>query len=63
MDLDRGNLFDDTLKNSKYIDDLYKDWKIHYKGEDGIDAGGLLRDFFLNILEILEGKQLKLFIP
>lgn len=61
--IDRVNLLDDTLKSTKYIGSLYKDWKIHYKGEEGIDAGGLLRDFFSNIFEILEGEQLKLFIP
>ena len=63
LDLDRGSLLDDTLKSTKYINNLYKNWKIHYKGEDGIDAGGLLRDFFSNIFEILEGEQLKLFVP
>ena len=62
MHLDRENLLDDTLKNVKYINNLYTDWKIHYSGEEGIDAGGLLRDFFSNIFEILESEQLKLFI-
>ena len=60
--LDRQNLLDDTLKSTNNIDNLYRDWKIRYKGEEGIDAGGLLRDFFSNIFEILEGEQLKLFI-
>jgi hypothetical protein len=62
MHLNRENLLEDTLKNTKTIINLYRDWRIYYKAEEGIDAGGLLRDFFSNIFEILEGEKLKLFI-
>ena len=63
LDLDRENIVEDTIKATKNINNLYQDWKIYYKAEKGIDAGGLLRDFFSNIFEILEGEQLKLFLP
>ena len=63
MELKRENLLNDTLKMTQNISNLYRDWKIYYSGEEGIDARGLLRDFFSNIFEILEGEQLKLFVP
>ena len=63
IDLKRENLLSDTLKETQNIVNLYKDWKIKFIGEEGVDVGGLLRDFFSNIFEILEGDQLKLFIP
>ena len=60
--LNRENLLQDTLKNTENID-LFKEWKINFDGEMSIDAGGILREFFTNIFEILEGDELKLFIP
>ena len=62
IELDRENLLIDTIQKTEKAD-FYKKWAITFKGEEGIDAGGLLRDFFSNIFEILEGEQLKLFIP
>ena len=62
LTLDRDNLLKDTLKKTQNIE-FFKKWQIGFQGEDGVDAGGLMRDFFSNIFEILEGEQLKLFIP
>ena len=59
--LNREDLLNDTLKQTENID-FYKDWTVKYNSEEGIDAGGLLRDFFTNIFQILEGDQLQLFI-
>ena len=61
INLNREDLLSDTLKQTENID-FYKDWTIKFNKEEGIDAGGLLRDFFTNIFQILEGDQLKLFI-
>ncbi len=61
INLNRDDLLNDTLKQTENID-FYKDWTIKYNKEEGIDAGGLLRDFFTNIFQILEGDDLKLFI-
>ena len=60
--LDRETLLKDILLKTEDID-LYKEWKINFTGELSIDAGGILREFFTIIFEILEGEQLKLFIP
>ena len=61
INLDRDNLLKDTLKKTENID-FYKEWTVKFNSEEGIDAGGLFRDFFSNIFQILEGDQLKLFI-
>ena len=61
INLNRENLLKDTIKKTENID-LYKNWTIKFDSEEGIDAGGLMRDFFTNIFEILEGEQLKLFL-
>ena len=62
LTLDRDNLLKDTLEKTKSAE-FFKKWQIGFSGEDGVDAGGLMRDYFSNIFEILEGEQLKLFIP
>ena len=61
INLDRDNLLKDTLKKTENID-FYKEWTVKFNSEEGIDGGGLFRDFFTNIFQILEGDQLKLFI-
>ena len=61
IQLNRDDLLNDTLKQAENVD-FYKDWTVKYNSEEGIDAGGLLRDFFTNIFQILEGDQLQLFI-
>ena len=62
INLNRENLLRDTIKQTENVD-LYKNWTIKFDAEEGIDAGGLMRDFFTNIFQILEGEQLKLFLP
>ena len=62
INLNREDLLNDTLKQTENVD-FYKDWTVKFNREEGIDAGGLLRDFFTNIFQILEGEQLQLFIP
>ena len=62
--LNRETLLKDILRETDKIEnvDLYKDWSVKFNSEAGIDEGGLLRDFFTNIFQILEGDQLKLFV-
>ena len=59
--LNRDTLLQDILKETKNVN-LYLNWVINYRSEEGVDAGGLLRDFFSNIFQILEGEELKLFV-
>ena len=59
--LNRDTLLKDILIKTENVD-LFKEWKINFTGELSIDAGGILREFFTIIFEILEGDQLKLFI-
>ena len=59
--LDRETLLNDTLNKIDKVD-FYKDWKITFSGELSIDSGGILREFFSKIFEILESDELKLFI-
>ena len=61
INLNRENLLNDILIKTENIN-LYKDWTIKFISEEGMDEGGLLRDFFTNIFQILEGEQLKLFV-
>ena len=61
IDLNRDNLLNDTLLKTQNLD-FYKEWRIKFISEEGLDAGGLFRDFYTNIFQILEGDQLKLFI-
>jgi ankyrin repeat protein len=51
LNIDRNFLLHDSFINIMNYSpkELKKDLKIKYKGEDGIDRGGLLRDFFYHI--------------
>ena len=60
--LNRETLLKDILEKAEKVD-LFKEWKINFTGELSIDAGGILREFFTIIFGILEGEELKLFIP
>ena len=46
-----------------YHNNVLQRWKINFIGEVSYDVGGLLREFFTNIFQILESDKLKLFIP
>ena len=41
---------------------LFKELKINFEGEICYDAGGIYREWFTSIFQILEGDKLKLFI-
>jgi hypothetical protein len=41
--------------------DLYEELKIIFSGEQAFDAGGLIREWFMVLLEELESKEMKLF--
>ena len=45
------------------VDNVLQRWKINFIGEVSYDVGGILREFFTNIFQILESDKLKLFIP
>eukprot|EP00049_Salpingoeca_infusionum_P001802 m.51050 g.51050 ORF g.51050 m.51050 type:complete len:830 (+) comp11213_c0_seq4:36-2525(+) len=45
-------------------DDFWlNDWRIRYRGERGIDMGGVAREFFADTLQLLLGPELGLFAP
>lgn len=51
MEIDRKRIFMDTFNqvNNMSAAELKKPFNIHFKGEAGIDAGGLIRDFFIEL--------------
>ena len=62
LSINRENLLDEVVKKVPTIFDLFQDWKIDFIGEISYDVGGILREFFSNIFQVLEGENLKLFI-
>ena len=62
LSVNRENLLDEVVKKVPVIFDLYQDWKIDLIGEISYDVGGILREFFSNIFQVLEGENLKLFV-
>ena len=63
LSIDRQKILKDTLKKMEQIGGIYREWKINFIGEVSHDAGGILREFFTNIFQVLENDKLKLFIP
>jgi len=63
IEVDRNNLFNDTFNSimCKSPQELKKRLKIKYKKEEGMDAGGLLRDFFYQISKIIGNPNYSLF--
>ena len=59
--LNRDYLLKDSIQKLFNVN-FYQDWKINFFGELSIDSGGIIREFFTNIFQILEGNDLKLFI-
>ena len=53
---------DDLLKESIEKINLYKELKINFYGEEGLDAGGLSREWFNICFKTLEGDHLRLLI-
>ena len=63
LSIDRQKILKDTLKKMEQIGGIYREWKINFIGEVSHDAGGILREFFTNIFQVLQNDKLKLFIP
>jgi len=63
ISINRSNLFGDAYNAimSKSPQDLKKRLKIRYIGEEGIDAGGLLRDFFYQMSKEIGNPNYSLF--
>eukprot|EP00833_Pecoramyces_ruminatium_P009760 jgi/Orpsp1_1/1183792/evm.model.c7180000086732.1 len=63
IDIHRNNLFYDAYNGimNKSLQELKKQLKIKYIGEEGIDAGGLLRDFFYQISKEIGNPNYSLF--
>ena len=62
LSINRENLLDEVVNKVPNILDLFQDWKIDFIGKISYDVGGILREFFSNIFQVLEGENLKLFI-
>ena len=64
FNITRQNILEESMHQISDISfNFYKELKIKFIGEDGLDAGGILREWYTNIFEILESDKLKLFIP
>jgi ubiquitin-protein ligase E3 A len=65
LEVSRQNLIADTLMHLQLIDsrDLKKKLRIKFIGEDGIDAGGVQREFFAIIIRDLFNAQYGMFQP
>ena len=61
LDLHRNELLKESMEQFEQIN-LFKELKINFDGEICYDAGGILREWFTSIFEILEGSKLRLFI-
>ena len=61
LNLHRNELLKESMEQIEHID-LFKELKINFDGEICYDAGGIFREWFTTIFQILEGEKLKLFI-
>ena len=62
LEINRNDLLKESIKKIEKVN-LYKEIKINFIGEEGLDAGGLFREWFTICFKALEGDQLKLFLP
>ena len=47
LEVSRENIIDDTLNQLVYNEqDLKKPLKVHFIGEEGVDEGGVQKEFF-----------------
>ncbi len=60
IEISRENCLEESMKEIKYVN-LWREVKINFKGEVSYDAGGLLREWFIILIEELEKKEMKLF--
>ena len=64
LQLTRQNLLEESMSQiNTNTFNFYKELKIKFIEEEGVDAGGILREWYTNIFEILESDKLKLFTP
>ena len=61
MEINRNDLLKDSIEKIEKVN-LYKELKITFKGEEGLDAGGLFREWFNICFKALESDDLKLFL-
>ena len=65
ISVNRQDLLKEAMDKAEQLsdDNVMQRWKINFIGEVSYDVGGILREFFTNIFQILESDKLKLFIP
>ena len=61
MEINRNNILKESIEKIEKVN-LYKELKIVFPGEEGLDAGGLFREWFNICFKALEGDHLKLLI-
>jgi hypothetical protein len=61
MDISRNDLLKQSIEKIDKVN-LFKEIKINFPGEEGLDAGGLFREWFNICFKSLEGDQMKLLI-
>ena len=61
MNINRNNLLEESIDKLNKVN-LNKEVKIVFTGEEGLDAGGLFREWFNICFKALESDQLKLLL-
>ena len=61
MELNRDDLLKESIDKIDKVN-LFKELKIIFQGEEGLDAGGLFREWFTICFKALESDKMKLFI-
>ena len=61
MEISRNDLLKDSMEKIEKVN-LQKELKITFKGEEGLDAGGLFREWLNICFKALESDELKLFL-
>ena len=61
MEINRNDLLKESIDKIDKVN-LFKELKIIFQGEEGLDAGGLFREWFTICFKALESDKMKLFI-
>ena len=61
MEINRNDLIKESIEKIDKVN-LFKELKIIFQGEEGLDAGGLFREWFTICFKALESDKMKLFI-
>ena len=61
MEINRNDLIKESIEKIDKVN-LFKELKIIFQGEEGLDAGGLFREWFTICFKALESEKMKLFI-